>query len=87
MERYEVAGHMSEHPEGEWVWIKDHEAEIARLWGVIRRLHDSIEMLESLPGNEEAARLRHILETVHRYVSVDALVRLAEMEAPEVDHD
>ena len=72
---------------GEWVAYDDHEAEIVRLREAIRRLHDSIEMLESLPSNEEAAKLRHILETVHRYVSVDALVRLAEMEAPEVDHD
>jgi hypothetical protein len=31
MKRYEMSSYMSEHRGGEWVWIKDHEAEIAQL--------------------------------------------------------
>jgi hypothetical protein len=31
MRRYEMSSYMSEHRGGEWVWIKDHEAEIAQL--------------------------------------------------------
>ena len=45
-------------PDGYLVLAADHDAEIARLREEIRRLHDSIEMLESLPGNEQAARWR-----------------------------
>jgi hypothetical protein len=47
MKRYEMSSFVSEHADGEWVWIKDHEAEVLRLKQQLRETEDELRRLRA----------------------------------------
>jgi hypothetical protein len=83
MKRYEMSRFMSEHPDGEWVWIKDHEAEIAQLREALE--HDAT-LMRAYQLKIDRLRAR-LAEWVERLQWADGLTDVVEQMREEVDHD